>query len=140
MANNENLRPIQKGQLSKEELKKRQSNGGKKSGQVRRERANFKNILTTVFEGKPSKPLMDILKQAGIESPDKLNYLEAIIAFGALKTHSKKTGLNELTRFLEFARDSMGQKAPDVVQATNTNIDITDEKVINKVMDKLKEL
>lgn len=140
MANNENLRPIRKGQLSKEELKKRQSNGGKKSGQVRRERANFKNILTTVFEGKPSKPLMDILKQAGIESPDKLNYLEAIIAFGALKTHSKKTGLNELTRFLEFARDSMGQKAPDVVQATNTNIDITDEKVINKVMDKLKEL
>lgn len=140
MANNENLRPIQKGQLSKEELKKRQSNGGKKSGQVRRERANFKNILTTVFEGKPSKPLIDILKQAGIESPDKLNYLEAIIAFGALKTHSKKTGLNELTRFLEFARDSMGQKAPDVVQATNTNIDITDEKVINKVMDKLKDL
>lgn len=140
MANNENLRPIQKGQLSKEELKKRQSNGGKKSGQVRRERANFKNILTTVFEGKPSKPLIEILKQAGIESPDKLNYLEAIIAFGALKTHSKKTGLNELTRFLEFARDSMGQKAPDVVQSTNTNIDITDEKVIKKVMDKLKEL
>ena len=140
MANNENLKPIKKGELSKEELKKRQSNGGKKSGQVRRERANFKNILTTVFEGKPSKPLIEILKQAGSESPDKLNYLEAIIAFGALKTHSKKTGLNELTRFLEFARDSMGQKAPDVVTATNTNIDIKDEKVINKVMDKLKEL
>lgn len=140
MANNENLKPIKKGELSNEEAKKRGSNGGKKSGQVRRERANFKNILTTVFEGKPSKPLIEILKQAGIESPDKLNYLEAIIAFGALKTHSKKTGLNELTRFLEFARDSMGQKAPDVVTATNTNIDITDEKVINKVMDKLKDL
>lgn len=140
MANNENLKPIKKGELTSEEAKKRGSNGGKKSGQVRRERANFKNILTTVFEGKPSKPLIEILKQAGIESPDKLNYLEAIIAFGALKTHSKKTGLNELTRFLEFARDSMGQKAPDVVQATNTNIDITDEKVINKVMDKLKDL
>ena len=140
MANNENLKPIKSGELSKEELKKRQSNGGKKSGQVRRERANFKNILTTVFEGKPSKPLIEILKQAGIESPDKLNYLEAIIAFGALKTHSKKTGLNELTRFLEFARDSMGQKAPDVVQATNTNIDITDEKTIESVMNKLKDL
>lgn len=140
MANNENLRPIKKGELSNEEAKKRGSKGGKKSGQVRRERANFKNILTTVFEGKPSQPLIEILKQAGIESPDKLNYLEAIIAFGALKTHSKKTGLNELTRFLEFARDSMGQKAPDVVTATNTNIDITDEKVINKVMDKLKDL
>ena len=140
MANNENLKPIKSGELSKEELKKRQSNGGKKSGQVRRERANFKNILTAVFEGKPSKPLIEILKQAGIESPDKLNYLEAIIAFGALKTHSKKTGLNELTRFLEFARDSMGQKAPDVVQATNATITVTDEKTIESVMNKLKDL
>lgn len=140
MPNEENLRPIQKGQLSKEELKKRQSNGGKKSGAARREKANFKKILTTVFEGKPSKPLVDILKQAGIESPDKLNYLEAIIAFGALKTHSKRTSLNELTRFLEFSRDSMGQKAPEVVENTNTNIDITDDKIIKKVMDKLKEL
>ena len=140
MANNENLKPIKSGELSKEELKKRQSNGGKKSGQVRRERANFKNILTTVFEGKPSKPLIEILKQAGIESPDKLNYLEAIIAFGALKTHSKKTGLNELTRFLEFARDSMGQKPTEKVEATNANITVTDEKTIESVMNKLKDL
>lgn len=139
MANNENLKPFDSNQ-NREEAKKNGRKGGKKSGQVRRERANFKNILTTVFEGKPSKPLIEILKQAGIESPDKLNYLEAIIAFGALKTHSKKTGLNELTRFLEFARDSMGQKAPDVVQATNTNIDITDEKTIESVMNKLKDL
>lgn len=140
MANNENLKPIKSGELSKEELKKRQSNGGKKSGQVRRERANFKNILTTVFEGKPSKPLIEILKQAGIESPDKLNYLEAIIAFGALKTHSKKTGLNELTRFLEFARDSMGQKPTEKVEATNATITVTDEKTIESVMNKLKDL
>ena len=124
MANNENLKPIKSGELSKEELKKRQSNGGKKSGQVRRERANFKNILTSVFEGKPSKPLIEILKQAGIESPDKLNYLEAIIAFGALKTHSKKTGLNELTRFLEFARDSMGQKPTEKVDVDAKGINI----------------
>ena len=140
MANNENLKPIKSGELSKEELKKRQSNGGKKSGQVRRERANFKNILTTVFEGKPSKPLIEILKQAGIESPEKLNYLEAIIAFGALKTHSKKTGLNELTRFLEFARDSMGQKPTEKVEATNATITVTDEKTIESVMNKLKDL
>ena len=45
MANNENLQPIQKGQLSKEELKKRQSNGGKKSGEVRRQRKQFQESL-----------------------------------------------------------------------------------------------
>ena len=31
-----NLKPIRKGDLSEEELKKRQRNGGKKSGEVRR--------------------------------------------------------------------------------------------------------
>ena len=139
MANNENLKPFDSNQ-NREEAKKNGRKGGKKSGQVRRERANFKNILTTVFEGKPSKPLIEILKQAGIESPDKLNYLEAIIAFGALKTHSKKTGLNELTRFLEFARDSMGQKPTEKVEATNATITVTDEKTIESVMNKLKDL
>lgn len=135
----DNLKPFDSNQ-SREEAKKNGKKGGKRSGEVRREKANFKRILTEVFEGKPSKPLIDILKQAGIESPDKLNYLEAIIAFGALKTHSKRTSLNELTRFLEFSRDSMGQKAPEIVENTNTNIDITDDKIINKVLDKLKEL
>ena len=139
MANNDNLKPFDSNQ-NREEAKKNGRKGGKKSGQVRRERANFKNILTTVFEGKPSKPLIEILKQAGIESPEKLNYLEAIIAFGALKTHSKKTGLNELTRFLEFARDSMGQKPTEKVEATNATITVTDEKTIESVMNKLKDL
>ena len=37
MANEQNLKPIRKGDLSKEELKKRQSNGGKKSADARRE-------------------------------------------------------------------------------------------------------
>lgn len=45
MPNEENLKPIKKGQLSKEELKKRQSNGGKKSGEKRRERKLLKEEL-----------------------------------------------------------------------------------------------
>ena len=139
MANNENLKPFDSNQ-NREEAQKNGKKGGKRSGQVRREKANFKRILTEVFEGKPSKPLIDILKQAGIESPDKLNYLEAIIAFGALKTHSKRTSLNELTRFLEFSRDSIGQKPTEKVEATNATITVTDEKTIESVMNKLKDL
>lgn len=38
MANEQNLRPIKKGELSKEEAKKRGSNGGIRSGEVRREK------------------------------------------------------------------------------------------------------
>ena len=37
MANEQNLKPIRKGDLSSEELKKRQSNGGRKSAEVRKE-------------------------------------------------------------------------------------------------------
>ena len=45
MATIENLKPIQKGQLSNEELKQRGSNGGIKSGEVRREKKLFKEAI-----------------------------------------------------------------------------------------------
>jgi hypothetical protein len=44
MANEQNLIPIKKGQLSKEELKKRQRNGGKKSAKVRKEKKLISQI------------------------------------------------------------------------------------------------
>ena len=42
MPNIENLKPIKKGELSKEEAKKRGSNGGKASVEARREQKIFK--------------------------------------------------------------------------------------------------
>lgn len=45
MANEQNLKPIRKGDLTKEELKKRQSNGGKKSAQARRENKLIKDRI-----------------------------------------------------------------------------------------------
>lgn len=45
MANEQNLKPIRPGDLSSEELKKRQSNGGKKSAEVRRERKLIKDRI-----------------------------------------------------------------------------------------------
>ena len=50
MANNGNLKPIKKGQLSKEELKKRQSNGGKKSGEVRRAKKTMREMLDYLLD------------------------------------------------------------------------------------------
>ena len=53
-----NLKPIYSGQLSQEELKKRQSNGGKKSAKIRAEKRKMKEILEillanpTLCEGK----------------------------------------------------------------------------------------
>lgn len=119
----DNLKPFDSNQ-NREEAKKNGRKGGKRSGEVRREKANFKRILTDIYEGKPSKPLIEILKKSGIESPEKLSYLEAIIAFGALKTHSSKTGLSELTRFLEFSRDTLGQRPTDKMELTQNDYKI----------------
>lgn len=45
MANEQNLKPIQKGELSREEAKKRGSAGGKKSGEARKELKLFKEAI-----------------------------------------------------------------------------------------------
>ena len=45
MANEQNLKPIKKGDLSKEELKKRQSNGGKKSVESRKQEKIFQKAI-----------------------------------------------------------------------------------------------
>ena len=62
MANEQNLRPIRKGQLSKEEAKKRGKNGGKKSAQVRRERKMLRQVaeekLTEIMSNGNKKPQM----------------------------------------------------------------------------------
>ena len=50
MANEQNLVPIRKGQLSKEEVKRRTSNGGKKSGIVRRENKKLKEIMESLLK------------------------------------------------------------------------------------------
>jgi hypothetical protein len=62
MANEQNLKPIQKGQLSNEELKKRQRNGGLKSVQVRRERKLLREeILSRLSNGKTQDEIIDAL-------------------------------------------------------------------------------
>lgn len=47
--NIKNLKPIKKGQLSKAELKKRQHNGGVKSGQVRKEKKLLSQIYAEIL-------------------------------------------------------------------------------------------
>jgi viroplasmin and RNaseH domain-containing protein len=68
MANEKNLIPIQKGQLSKEEAKKRGSAGGKKSVKVRREKKIISEIHAEIIAEmyglkiKKGSSLKDIIK------------------------------------------------------------------------------
>lgn len=66
MANNENLKPIKKGQLSSEEAKKRGSNGGKKSGEVRRARKTLReDLLVMLSTGDTQEQVnLALIKQA----------------------------------------------------------------------------
>lgn len=103
MANEQNLRPIRKGQLSKEEAKKRGKNGGKKSAQVRRER----KMLRQVAEEK----LTEIMSN-GKTMQDNLIQKAAKLAFEDGK-------LSDVIKFLEFMRDTSGQKPVDKVAQTD---------------------
>ena len=75
-----NLKPIQKGELSNEELKKRQSNGGKKSGEVRRAkrdaRASARYILGLAAKGESERQLTVL----GADKKDGLTNMELLTA------------------------------------------------------------
>lgn len=98
MANIENLKPIQKGELSKEEAKKRGSIGGKKSAEARREKKLIRDR---------------ILERMGEEDWDA--YIDGIIA------RAKESKADA-----EFLRDTIGEKPVDKQEIT-VNDDSTKE-------------
>ena len=116
-----NLKPIQKGELSKEELKKRQSNGGKKSVQVQREN----KLLSKVAEEKLNKLYSD-----GKTFQEKsLDLMEAMILTGIIKP-------DDLVKLLTFLRDTAGQKPTDKQEIT------TNQPAVNLTINKadIKEI
>lgn len=68
-----NLKPIRKGDLSKEELKKRQSNGGKKSGEVRRAKRDAKSAIRYLLDLPPTTTLKNNLKEMGFPINEQTN-------------------------------------------------------------------
>ena len=126
--NEENLRTIQKGQLSKEELKKRQSNGGKKSGQVRRERKAFKESLLMLLEMKAPEQIVVQIKKTLPKLKDKdLNYQNAILV--SLLQQAVKGN----TKAVELIRDTIGEKPKEVVE-------ISGNEQIQKGLSQLNDL
>ena len=91
MANEQNLKPIRKGDLSSEELKKRQSNGGKKSAEVRRENKLIKDrILERMGETDWDTMIDNLIERASSD-----------------------------TKSFEVLRDTIGQKPTDKVEVAN---------------------
>lgn len=122
MANNENLKPFDSNQ-SREEARKNGRKGGKKSGEVRRQKKTMREMLDYLLE-----------KELTNKNGEKATTLEAMM------TAMIKQGLNGNVKAVEFIRDTTGQKPTEKVEATNANITVTDEKTIESVMNKLKDL
>lgn len=122
MANNENLKPFDSNQ-SREEAKKNGRKGGKKSGEVRRQKKTMREMLDYLLE-----------KELTNKNGEKATTLEAMM------TAMIKQGLNGNVKAVEFIRDTTGQKPTEKVEATNATITVTDEKTIESVMNKLKDL
>lgn len=92
---NNNLIPIQKGQLSKEESKRRSSNGGKKSVEVRRARKTLKEELLAILSSGNNQERMSL----------------AIL----------EKALGGDTKAFEVIRDTIGEKPVDKTE-NNTNL------------------
>lgn len=71
MANEQNLKPIRKGELTKEEAKRRGANGGKKSAEVRKERKLIKERILERMSEKDWDEFIDgMIERAKMSKPD----------------------------------------------------------------------
>lgn len=76
---NENLKPIKKGELSSEEAKRRGSAGGKKSGEVRREKRNARDAARYILGLAAKGQIADNLQTLGVPNGERTN-MEALQA------------------------------------------------------------
>lgn len=102
MANEQNLRPIRKGELSKDEAKRRGSLGGKKSGEARRAKKTMREMLDYLLE----KELEN--KKTG----EKVTYREAML------TAMVKKAIEGDVKACQFVRDTSGELPTQVTELT----------------------
>lgn len=139
MANNENLKPIKKGELSSEEAKKRGSNGGKKSAIVRKQKKEFKELFIELLSYDIEKFTTndDILEKLAKINPlfsSKID-VKTVIAAQVIKR-----AINGDLTAISMLKSQIGEDPIQEINQTNTNINITDEKIINAVLKKVKDL
>ena len=76
-----NLKPIKKGELSNEELKKRQSNGGKKSAEVRKAKRDARDAARYILNCAAKGSVLENAKLVGASDKEgKITNLDALHA------------------------------------------------------------
>lgn len=127
----ENLKPCR----TTEEARERGRKGGINSGKRKKEKRKLKEIAEMLLDMKAPD---DIIKKFELLYPDldakemtnRLAIVQRLI-LNALAGDNKS---------FELLRDQIGEKPKEEIVNTNQNINITDEKVINAVLKKVKDL
>ncbi len=135
-----NLKPIQKGELSKEEAKKRGQKGGIKSGEVRREKRQLKEILETFLEmDAPPK-----MKDKALEIIPELDNERLSLKASLVVTLIEKI-LNGDMKAFELMRDTIGEKPIEKQEITQVENNIQTFSIsesecndTEKIIEKLK--
>lgn len=128
--NIQNLRPYNKTDriLTKEEAKKRGSIGGKKSGEVRRQKKTMRETLQDALQIELSN---DKLQELGADI-SLLNGQNTVLS--AIIASTIREAINGDTKAIQFVRDSIGeQPKQEIVQEVITKEDI-------ELIDDLKDL
>lgn len=137
--NEQNLKPIKKGELTREEAKKRGSNGGKKSAKVRKQKKLFKEIFIELLSYDIEKfttneELLEKLAEINPLFASKID-VKTVISAQVLKK-----AINGDLAAISMLKAQIGEEPVHEINQTNQNINITDEKVINSVLEKMKDL
>lgn len=104
MANEQNLRPIKKGELSSEEAKRRGSLGGKKAAEIKRAKKTMKEMLDYLLE-----------KELETKKGEKVTYREAIL------TSTIKKAIEGDVKAAQFIRDTAGEAPISKTELTGKN-------------------
>ena len=137
--NEQNLKPIKKGELTKEEAKKRGSNGGKKSAKVRKQKKLFKEIFIELLSYDIEKFTTneELLKKLAEINP---LFAHKIDVKTVISAQVLKRAINGDLAAISMLKAQIGEEPVQEINQTNQNINITDEKVINSVLEKMKDL
>ena len=119
----DNLKPIKKGELSKEEAMRRGSKGGKKSGEVRAQKKLFKEIFESLVQIDISKTkcddeALDALRTLNPELADKAD-IKTVISSRVIDKAMKGD-----MYAIGFLRDSLGESPTIKQEVVNTNLNI----------------
>lgn len=127
----ENLKPCR----TTEEARERGRKGGINSGKRKKEKRKLKEIAEMLLDMKAPDDIIARFEQLypDLDAKEMTNRLAIVqrLILNALAGDNKA---------FKLLRDQIGEKPKEEIVNTNQNINITDEKVINAVLKKVKDL